>query len=171
MITNTLKNKFSGIHLVILIIYVSVILVITRIGIGSFIPVLSLPKIASIFIGAGFFILSLYRLDLAICLFIFLSPFHLVVKEIYPSIITDIWRDIFFLVLVAAWFIQICIRKLPMPRKNIINVLVVLYLLWNVLAIFRSINLKVGIAGFRFMIRFTLIYFIARYRQLKNDKG
>lgn len=161
MITNTLKNKFSGIHLVILIIYVSVILVITRIGIGSFIPVLSLPKIASIFIGAGFFILSLYRLDLAICLFIFLSPFHLVVKEIYPSIITDIWRDIFFLVLVAAWFIQICIRKLPMPRKNIINVLVVLYLLWNVLAIFRSINLKVGIAGFRFMIRFTLIYFIA----------
>jgi len=106
-------------------------------------------------------ILSFLRIDWAIVLLVFLCPFHYVLKEMYPSIYTDIWREIFLACLLVSWFIQVIAKKLPAPSKNVLNNVIIGYLMWGILEIFRSVNLLIGLAGFRFMFPFIPLYFVA----------
>jgi hypothetical protein len=107
------------------------------------------------------FVLPFLKIDWAICLFIFLSPFHYLFKEIAPSIVTDLWREIFVLCILWSWLIQVLSRKLPLPPRSLLTSLVVTYLLWGTIEIFHSVNLLVGLAGFRFMFAFVPLYFVA----------
>lgn len=106
-------------------------------------------------------ILSLTRIKLAICLFIFLCPFHFLVKEIYPGLITDLWREIFIFCIFTSWFFQVCLGDMSLPRKNILNEVIVVYIIWGMVTILRSYNLLGGLAGFRFLFAFVPLYFIA----------
>lgn len=128
----------------------------------------SLINLLAIAVGL-IFIFSLMRLDWAICIFIFLSPFHYVIKEIYTSPLVDLWREIFFLCLLASWFIQICIKRLPPPPKSIVNFLIISFIVWCGMEIFNSFNVLAGIAGFRYYVKFIILYYIA-LSTIKGEK-
>lgn len=118
--------------------------------------------VKSFAIGVIFiFMFSFLRIRSAICLFIFLAPFHYVLKELYPSLVTDLWREGFFLSILLSWFIQVFLTKrLPIPPKSILNPLIIVYMFWGAIEILRSFNLLVGLAGFRFMFAFVPLYFV-----------
>ena len=102
------------------------------------------------------FALCLFKINWAICGFIFLCPFHYVFKEIYPSVVTDLWREGFLVCILGGWFIQVCLKKLPLPPRNILSLLIVAYILWGLIEIFHSFSLIAGLAGFRFMFALSL---------------
>jgi hypothetical protein len=102
-----------------------------------------------------------FKIRWAICLFILLAPFHFLFKELYPLLAVDLWQEIFLLLLVFAWIILILMRKLPLPPKSILSGLIVAYFLWGICEIFNSLNLLMGLAGFRVIFSFVPLYFIA----------
>lgn len=114
---------------------------------------------------AVFVILSfsffLVKLDWAICLLIFLFPFHYIFKGLYPSVATDLWREVFLLCISGSWFLQICLGKLHLPAKNSLNPIIITYIIWGIIEILNSFSLLAGLAGFRFMFAFVPLYFVA----------
>jgi len=111
-------------------------------------------------VGVLILVFSLIKIDWAVLAFVFLCPFHLVIKEIYPSVFTDLWRELFLLCILTSWCMQVCLMKLPLPRKGILNFVIVTYICWGAIEILRSYNLLAGVAGFRFMFAFVPVYFV-----------
>lgn len=105
-------------------------------------------------------ILCLLKINWAICLLIFLSPFHYAIKELSSSVAIDVWREVFLLVILWCWLLQILLRKRPLLPNNLLSFVLIAYLLWGIVEIFNSADMLVGMAGFRYMFSFLPLYFI-----------
>ena len=126
-------------------------------------------KVLAVVVISLFAISFFLRIDWAICLFIFLCPFHYVFKEIYPSVVTDLWREVFVFCIIARWLLQAFVKETQLFSKDVLNIIIIAYILWGVMEIFHSINLLVGLAGFRFMFAFVPLYFAA-LSSIKGEK-
>ena len=105
--------------------------------------------------------LCLVKTNWAISLLILLSPFHFALKALSSSGLVDVWREVFFLLIFGAWFLQVLVGKRRPPRISLLNLVIAGYLLWGIVAILNSANLLVGLAGFRFMFSFVPLFFVA----------
>ena len=106
--------------------------------------------------------LCLLEINWAICLLVLLSPFHFALKVLSASLVVDVWRELFFLLIFASWVLQLLLGKRRPPGMTVLNFVVGSYVLWGIVAILNSANLLVGLAGFRFMFAFVPLYFVAR---------
>jgi len=113
--------------------------------------------------------LCLLEINWAIWLLILLSPFHFALKAVTSSGVVDVWRELFFLLILASWLLQVLLGKRPPPQLSVLNLVVAGYLLWGVVAILNSASLLVGLAGFRFIFSFVPLYFVAS-STITNEK-
>lgn len=155
------SNFYSSEYFKLLLLLMVIILVAYKIFPFTKIKVLAVVVI--LLFAISFFL----RIDWAICLFIFLCPVHYVFKEIYPSVVTDLWREVFVFCIIARWLLQAFVKKTQLFSKDVLNIIIIAYILLGAMEILRSINLLVGLAGFRFMFAFVPLYFAA----LSSIKG
>jgi hypothetical protein len=108
-------------------------------------------------------IIALYRIQWGIALLLFFSPAHFVLKELSPSILAAVWRELLLLILLFSWATHISAGTLPWLRKDAAHVWVVLlaYLCWALLVILFTTDLLIGMTGFRFVVGLAPVFFIA----------
>ena len=107
-------------------------------------------------------VLCLAKLKWALLILVFLSPAHLVIKEVSPSIVADVWREILLISIVGAWLVRASTSKLHMVPSGALGVLLLAYLVWGVVVIALSSSFLLGFAGFRFMMGVAPVFFVVR---------
>ena len=124
-------------------------------------PGLRIVHLAALALAAGC-VAVLWRINWAILALVFLSPFHYAIKELSSSMLVDVWRELLLLLILGGWLARVLVRRQPFYPNEFISLVLVAYLLWGVVEIFNSVNLLVGLAGFRYLFGFVPLYFVAR---------
>jgi hypothetical protein len=108
-------------------------------------------------------IIALYRIQWGLALLLLFSPAHFAIKELSPSVLTAVWRELLLLILLFSWAVHVSAGTLPWLRKDAAHVGVVLliYLCWGLLVILLSTDLLIGMTGFRFVVGLAPVFFIA----------
>ena len=97
------------------------------------------------------------RLDKLVLLFIALAPFHTIIRSIsVDSVLLSGWRDILFAGIVALWLLGIIKGRFPL-RANPLVLTVFLLNIMGVVLILRADLLLVGLAGYRDIIKYSLL--------------
>ena len=82
--------------------------------------------------------LCLLEINWAICLLVLLSPFHFALKVLSASLVVDVWRELFFLLIFASWVLQLLLGKRRPPGMTVLNFVVGSYVLWGIVAILKQ---------------------------------
>ena len=129
--------------------------------VGSQAPGLGIMHLTVVGLAAGF-VVFLWQINWAILALVFLSPFHYAIKELSSSMLVDVWRELLLLLILGGWLARVLVRRQPFFRNEFISLVLVAYVLWGVVEIFNSVNLLVGLAGFRYLFSFVPLYFVGR---------
>ena len=137
--------------------------------------IISPEYVTALFVALLFLILLIFRKikPVWIASFVFIiAPFYDILRATYLKNVRfiGVWQEMFVLVLFFAFLVNLRRRDFKFPRLGLIDLLVVVYVVWNFAQVFQSPSIGAGLYVWRWYSLGPLLYFLFRFFPLDHDE-